>query len=208
MEVILSLVVVSILVGILLPAMTPRPVHGKRISCVSNIKQVGLAFRMWANDHGDRFPWQVSMSEMGTLEFAESRNVFLHFATVSNELNSPKVLACSSDTKVSRESEWTNFNNAHLSYFVGLDSNEANPQTILTGDRNLLGGQVASNGIMRFDAQSAASWGTGIHKSAGNIGLADGSAAQVTGNGLHRQLQSSLQSTSLAALRFSIPKPN
>src|SRR3954470_5272365 len=31
----------------------------RRISCVFNLKQVGLAARMWANDHDDRFAWQV-----------------------------------------------------------------------------------------------------------------------------------------------------
>ena len=144
----------------------------------------------------------------GTLEFAESPEVFRHFLAVSNELTSPKVLACSSDKKVSRESDWTKLNNGHLSYFVGLDSNEALPQTILSGDRNIIGGVLASNGIVRFSSTNEAGWNQDMHKGAGNIGLGDGSAHQVTINSLRKQIQAALLSTNVDALRFSVPKPN
>jgi hypothetical protein len=163
---------------------------------------------MWANDHGDKFPWQVSAETNGTLEIAESPSVFRHFLAVSNELTSPKVLACTSDTKTTRESDWAKLNNSNLSYFVGLDSNETLPQTILSGDRNITGGALASNGIVRFSSTNEAGWNQEMHKSAGNIGLGDGSAHQLTGNGLTKQIQSALLSTNVSALRFSIPKPN
>ncbi len=164
--------------------------------------------RMWANDNGDKFPWQVSCETNGTLEFAESTQVFRHFLAVSNELSSPKVLACSSDKKVSRESDWAKLNNTHLSYFVGLDSNEAFPQTILSGDRNITGRVLASNGIMRFAATNQAGWGADLHNHQGNIGLGDGSALQFSESTLPKQIQAALLSTNVAALRFSIPKPN
>src|SRR5258705_6914438 len=139
--------------AVLWPMLTPRTgCRSPRINCVSNLKQVGLAMRMWANDNDDKFPWQVSCETNGTLEVAESPEVFRHFLAVSNELSSPKVLACSSDMKVSRESDWTKLNNGHLSYFVGLDANDGFQQTILSGDRNITGGVPASNGIVRFGA--------------------------------------------------------
>ena len=164
--------------------------------------------RMWANDNDDKFPWQVSCETNGTLEVAESPEVFRHFLAVSNELSSPKVLACSSDMKVSRESDWTKLNNGHLSYFVGLDANDGFQQTILSGDRNITGGVPASNGIVRFGATNQAGWGSDLHNRQGNIGLGDGSAMQVTEKSLRTQIQSALLSTNVSALRFSIPKPN
>lgn len=182
--------------------------RSKRINCVSNLKQVGLGFRMWSNDHEDKFPWQVPLATNGTFEFAESTQVFRHFLAVSNELTSPKVLACTSDEKVSRESDWAKLNNSHLSYFVGLDSNEAFPQTIISGDRNITGGVFASNGIMRLAATNQAGWGADMHKHQGNIGLADGSAQQFSDRSLPKQIQAALLSTNVEALRFSIPKPN
>ncbi len=163
---------------------------------------------MWSNDHGDKFPWQVSMSQTGTMEFAESPEVFRHFAIVSNELSSPKVLFCNSDAKKSKVANWSEFDNSHLSYFVGLEANEALPQTILAGDRNLTTNGKPAWGVVRFASDTASGFGSDLHKHQGNIGLGDGSASQMTDKDLRKQIQSALQSTNVAALRFSIPKPN
>ena len=76
---------------------------------------------------------------------------------MSNELNSPKVLACPSDGKSKATSFYPPgsvsgaFNQKdHLSYFAGLDAQETRPQTILSGDRNLVktGTTTAQNGDM------------------------------------------------------------
>jgi hypothetical protein len=163
---------------------------------------------MWAIDNGDRFPWQVSVSQTGTMEFAESPAVVRHFAIISNELTSPKVLVCSSDTDKSKVGNWSDFNNSHLSYFIGLEANEANPQSILSGDRNLTTNGKPAWGVVAFSSSNAPGFGPDMHNHAGNIGLGDGSAQQVTENGLRKQIESALQSTNVAALRFSIPKPN
>src|SRR2546425_1271116 len=175
LEVLAVIFILVLVAGFLLPTLS-RPRGASRINCLSNLKQIGVAMRMWSNDHGDKFPWQVPVATNGTLELAESPEVFRHFLAVSNELTSPKVLACSNDKKISRESDWTKFSKAHLSYFVGLDSNEALPQTILSGDRNIIGGVLASNGIVRFRSTNEAGWNQDMHKGAGNIGLGDGSA--------------------------------
>ena len=182
--------------------------RAKRINCLGNLKSIGLSFRMWSNDNEDKFPWQVPVATNGTFEFAESPEAFRHFLAVSNELSSPKVLACSSDEKVTRVSDWAKVRNTSLSYFIGLDSNEAFPQTILSGDRNITGGVLASNGIMRMAATDQAGWGSDIHKRQGNLGLADGSALQFSEGSLRKTIQTALLSTNVAALRFSIPKPN
>jgi len=200
--------VLFILLVVLWPRSVGAPANAKRINCLSQLKAIGLSFRMWSNDNGDKFPWQVPVATNGTLEFAESPEVFRHFLAISNELSSTKVLACASDTEISRVSDFVKLNNAHLSYFVGLEANEAFPQTILSGDRNILGGTVTTNSLVRFDSQSPAHWGTELHNRQGNIGLSDGSALQFTDNSLRKQIEAALLSTNVGALRFSIPKPN
>src|SRR3954463_8694946 len=48
--------VVLILASLLLPALSRAKARAQTISCVSNMKQVGLAARLWSNDHKDVFP--------------------------------------------------------------------------------------------------------------------------------------------------------
>src|ERR1051325_9645039 len=55
-----------------------------RNRCLNNLKQLGLAFRMWSNDNGDRFPWNVTNITAGILE------PYAYCLVTSNELNSPK----------------------------------------------------------------------------------------------------------------------
>src|SRR5262249_29081491 len=106
------------------PMITPRGCKARaaRINCVSNLKQTGLGLRLWANDHGDKFPWEISISQTGTLEFVETGSVFWHFLAASNELTSPKILVCNDDKNKSRISDWGELNDRHLSYFIGLEA--------------------------------------------------------------------------------------
>jgi hypothetical protein len=124
------------------------------------------------------------------------------FKTISNELSSPKVLACSSDGAAQKETRWDNLNGggsgSDISYFLGLTADENRPQSILSGDRNLVkgtalgtGSSYVNNGGLVFD-NSQANWGNNIHQNAGNLGLADGSAMQASTNDLSRQIQSDL----------------
>jgi len=75
----------------------------QRISCVNNLKQIGLAFKEWALDNGDRFPFNVSTNDGGTMELCSvgedgfARNPALHLQVMSNELNTPKILVCPED---------------------------------------------------------------------------------------------------------------
>jgi len=99
-----------------------------RLHCTSNLRQVALGIRMWADDHQDQYPFVVSASKGGSLEFAETPDVFRHFLAASNELHSPKILACPADLETRKETYWTNLSNVNVSYFVGLDAREELPQ--------------------------------------------------------------------------------
>jgi hypothetical protein len=183
-------------------------VSAPRINCVFNLKQIGLAFRMWANDHGGQFPMELSTlsTNAGTLDYNLTGEVWRHFQILSNELSTPKVLICGADTR-QRVSQWADLiGNRNISYFVGLDADEVNPQSILAGDRNIIGAPRSSTGVLTITTNDRVEWTKAIHKEQGNVGLGDGSAQQLTGNNLNKQFQAAILNTGQPTHRVALPQ--
>ena len=138
-----AMVVLGILMALaamLIPPMTGRKCKATRISCVNNLKQMGTAFRIWANDNGDQNPWEVSTNAVGSKEFALTDEAFPHLQAMSNELGqSPKVVICQADTAREAALDFAHFGDSNVSYFLGLSvtSTNDNPSLFLSGDRNL-----------------------------------------------------------------------
>lgn len=87
--------------------------QAKRIRCVNNLKQIGLAARIWATDNNDVLPpnWLV----------------------MSNELSRPLILICPSDTARTPAANWSSFSAANVSYeFLNPNGSETEPEVVLT----------------------------------------------------------------------------
>src|SRR5437660_9534412 len=144
LELLCVIAIITILAALLLPALAKVRDRAKRIQCVNQLHQAGLAFHGFAHDHNGRFPMQVPANSGGSLEFVQTaRNLnsefyfsFRHFQTLSNELITPKVLLCPMDTR-SPAANFAAFKNENLSYFVGANADLARPDSILAGDRNI-----------------------------------------------------------------------
>jgi prepilin-type N-terminal cleavage/methylation domain-containing protein len=203
-EVLVVIVVLAVLVVILLPALAASKRKNSHLGCVNNVKEIGLAYRLWAGDNGDKFPMEVSVTNGGTMGLANGQNAWINYFVMSNELSTPKILHCPADTNSFAATNFSiGFNNQNVSYFVGLDANKNFPQALLAGDDNFaIGGVPVKSGLLEFSTNAPITWTSARHHFAGNIGLADGSVQQVTSSSLHQWL---LPQTSLATNRLAIP---
>jgi prepilin-type N-terminal cleavage/methylation domain-containing protein len=196
-ELLVVIAIISILAGMLLPSLSRAKERAKRIACISNLRQVGLGFRLWSDDNDSRFPWQVAQSEGGTKQVAEA---WRHYVVLSNEIVTPQVLRCSSDPD--RDAAF-NFSadpdrglaamgNRALSYFVGTEASDNRPMMHVAGDRDVMGADNAYcqyadiQGVTTL-APETARWDNRLHLG-GNMVLGDGSAQQSGRSGLRRHL--------------------
>lgn len=202
-ELLVVMLVTFILAFIILPGLGNRPVHAYRIQCVNNLKQDGLAFRIWEGDNGDRYPMAVPGANGGSMGFLTGPNAFRTFQVMSNELSTPKVLLCPKETDKDRflATNFTAFCNSNISFFVGVDATETNASMILSGDHNITNGTPVHNGLLRLTTNHLAGWTSEVHNKVGNILLADGSV-QGFGN---TNLPEAIASTGVATNRLLVP---
>ena len=200
---VVTVVLVALVVALLPTFIADRPMPAQRINCVSNLKQDGLAFLIWADDHNDKYPMEISTANGGTMELATTGNVFATFQIMSNELSTPKILLCPADTNhVMAKNFGANFTANNVSYFIGLDADTNRSQAFISGDDNFaLGGVPVKSGLLEFSTNAPISWTTARHKFGGNLGLADGSVWQVN----DQQLVQKLVETGLATNRLALP---
>src|SRR4026208_1959709 len=64
-ELLVVVAIIAILAAILFPVFAQAREKARQTSCLSNMKQVGLAMNMYLGDYDETFPWSTSSQQSG-----------------------------------------------------------------------------------------------------------------------------------------------
>jgi competence protein ComGC len=169
LELIVIFTVVCLLFALLIPATVKMRARAQRISCVNNLKNIGVAFRVFTNPTDGYF--LPTNSTPATFD-----DLIAHWRMSSNEIT---IASMTCPTDIRKRSTNGSFSRVNASYFVGIGASEKFPQSILAGDRNITTNRVSAGpGLIKVDTNSIVGWDIRIHKLQGNTALADGSVQQ------------------------------
>ena len=114
-ELLVVICLIAMVAALLLPALAAAKRKHATIGCANNLKQIGLAFRIWEGDNGDKFQMQYAATNEALMKLVSDGNAYILWQTRSNELITPRILVCPEDKQRSEAYSFTqNFSDANI----------------------------------------------------------------------------------------------
>lgn len=89
-ELLVVIAIIAILAGLLLPALARAKARGKQAACMNNLRQIGLAFRLYADEHDGWLP---------TTTHGSGTNASWIFQLADHLANVDRIRICAADPR-------------------------------------------------------------------------------------------------------------
>lgn len=209
----------ALLAGVVLPVLGQSKPRSEQAVCFNNLRGVGQALLQFNAENDQLDPWRAPGFGY---DHPGKNNSFIQAYFLSNNLVSAKVLACPSDASARPATDFSlspqggflnaAYRNYAVSYFWGLDSTALNPDSVLSGDRNIRydGFGACSSGInpaatIFLSSPAPTSWRPGLHGPSGNILLHDGRVEQTSDTTVNRLFKSNADDN--GSIHLQLPRP-